>query len=63
MAKPILVVTSRYTREIEDRIDRDYDARRNANEFPFSQPCCFYSVLRVALTKLRNWFERVRGSP
>ena len=37
MAKPILVVTSRYTREIEDRIDRDYDPRRNPNHFPFSQ--------------------------
>ena len=37
MAKPILVVTSRYTKEIEDRIDRDYSARRNANQFPFSQ--------------------------
>jgi lactate dehydrogenase-like 2-hydroxyacid dehydrogenase len=37
MAKPILVVTSRYTREIEDRIDRDYNARRNANQFPFSR--------------------------
>jgi lactate dehydrogenase-like 2-hydroxyacid dehydrogenase len=37
MAKPILVVTSRYTKEIEDRIDRDYNARRNPNQFPFSQ--------------------------
>jgi lactate dehydrogenase-like 2-hydroxyacid dehydrogenase len=37
MAKPILVVTSRYTREIEDRIDRDYNPRRNPNQFPFSQ--------------------------
>ncbi len=37
MAKPILVVTSRYTREIEDRIDRDYNPRRNPNHFPFSQ--------------------------
>jgi lactate dehydrogenase-like 2-hydroxyacid dehydrogenase len=37
MAKPILVVTSRYTKEIEDRIDRDYDARRNPNQFPPSQ--------------------------
>ena len=36
MAKPILVVTSRYTREVEDRIDRDYSARRNPNPFPFS---------------------------
>ena len=135
MAKPILVVTSRYTKEIEDRIDRDYNARRNPNQFPFSQqkllsaaegadalfitpadrldsgffqnvsptvkiiatysvgfehidleaaarreipvaytpvstmkqrptsPCCFCWVLRVALTKLRNWFERERGSP
>jgi lactate dehydrogenase-like 2-hydroxyacid dehydrogenase len=38
MTKPILVVTSRYTKEIEDRIDRDYNARRNPNQFPFSQP-------------------------
>ena len=37
MTKPILVVTSRYPREIEDRIDRDYNARRNPNQFPFSQ--------------------------
>ena len=37
MTKPILVVTSRYTREIEDRIERDYIARRNPNPFPFSQ--------------------------
>ena len=37
MAKRILVVTSRYTREVEDRIDRDYNARRNPNQFPFSQ--------------------------
>jgi lactate dehydrogenase-like 2-hydroxyacid dehydrogenase len=36
MAKPILVVTSRYTKEIEHRIDRDYTARRNPNQFPFS---------------------------
>src|SRR5580698_1346490 len=32
MAKPILVVTSRYTKEIEDRIDRDYNARRNSKQ-------------------------------
>jgi hypothetical protein len=37
MAKPILVVTSRYTKEIEERIDRDFNARRNPNQFPFSQ--------------------------
>ena len=37
MTRPILVVTSRYTKEIEDRIDRDYNARRNPNQFPFSQ--------------------------
>ena len=34
MTKPILVVTSRYTKEIEDRIDRDYKARRNPDQFP-----------------------------
>jgi hypothetical protein len=37
MTKPILLVTSRYTREVEDRIDRDYNARRNPNQFPFSR--------------------------
>jgi len=37
VTKPILVVTSRYTKEIEDRIDRDYNARRNPDPFPFSQ--------------------------
>jgi lactate dehydrogenase-like 2-hydroxyacid dehydrogenase len=37
VTKPILVVTSRYPKEIEDRIDRDYSARRNPNQFPFSQ--------------------------
>src|SRR6266581_3681288 len=37
MTKPILVVTSRYTKEIEERINRDYEARRNPDQFPFSQ--------------------------
>src|SRR6266853_6343289 len=37
MTKPILVVPTRYTREVEDRIDRDYSARRHPNQFPFSQ--------------------------
>jgi lactate dehydrogenase-like 2-hydroxyacid dehydrogenase len=37
MTKPILVVTSRYTKEVEGRIDRDYNTRRNPNQFPFSQ--------------------------
>jgi lactate dehydrogenase-like 2-hydroxyacid dehydrogenase len=37
MAKPILVGTTRYPREVEDRIDRDYNARRNPNQFPFTQ--------------------------
>jgi lactate dehydrogenase-like 2-hydroxyacid dehydrogenase len=35
--KPILVVTSRYPKEVEDRIDRDYSARRNPNQFPLSR--------------------------
>ncbi len=37
MTKPILVVTSRYPKEVEDRIDREYNARRNPNQFPFTQ--------------------------
>ncbi len=130
MTKPILVVTSRHTKEVEDRIDRDYNARRNPNRVPFSQqkllsaaegadalfitpadrldsgffqtvsstlkiivtysvgfehidleaaarrniPVAYtpgvnseatadIAVLRVALTRLRNWFERERGHP
>ena len=35
--KSILVVTSHYTKEVEDRIDRDYNARRNPDQFPFTQ--------------------------
>ena len=37
MTKPILVVTSRYPKPVEDRIDRDYTARRNPNQLGFSQ--------------------------
>jgi lactate dehydrogenase-like 2-hydroxyacid dehydrogenase len=37
MAKAILVVTTRYPKEVEDRIDRDYSVRRNPGPFPFSE--------------------------
>jgi len=37
MTKPILVVTSHYPKEVEDRIDRDYDVRRNPDPFPLGQ--------------------------
>ena len=37
MTKPILVVTSRYPKEVEDRIDRDYTARRNPDQSLFTQ--------------------------
>jgi len=33
---PILVVASQFAKDIEDRIDRDYDPRRNPNTAPFS---------------------------
>jgi lactate dehydrogenase-like 2-hydroxyacid dehydrogenase len=35
--KPILVVASQFPKEVEDRIDRDYDPRRNPNTVPFSR--------------------------
>jgi lactate dehydrogenase-like 2-hydroxyacid dehydrogenase len=35
--KPILVVASQFPEEIEDRIDRDFDPRRNPNAVPFSR--------------------------
>jgi len=41
MTKPILVVTSRYPKDVEDRIDRDYNARRNPNQLPFDQQKLF----------------------
>jgi lactate dehydrogenase-like 2-hydroxyacid dehydrogenase len=37
VTKPILLVTSRYPKQVEDRIDRDYSARRNPHQFPFNQ--------------------------
>ena len=37
MKKPILVVATQFAKEIEDRIDRDYDPRRNPNAVPFHQ--------------------------
>jgi lactate dehydrogenase-like 2-hydroxyacid dehydrogenase len=37
MHKPVLVVTTRFMDEIEARIDRDYDARRNPREMPFTR--------------------------
>jgi lactate dehydrogenase-like 2-hydroxyacid dehydrogenase len=37
MKKPILVVASQFPKEVEDRIDRDYDARRNPNPAPFTR--------------------------
>ena len=37
MKKPILVVASQFPKEVEDRIDRDYDPRRNPNTVPFSR--------------------------
>jgi hypothetical protein len=35
--KPILVVTSQYAKEIKNRIDRDFEARRNPHSAPFSR--------------------------
>src|SRR5580700_5206706 len=35
--KPVLVVTTRVMNEIEARIDRDYDARRNPRQRPFTR--------------------------
>lgn len=37
MKKPILVVASQFANELEDRIDWDYDRRRNPNTAPFRQ--------------------------
>jgi hypothetical protein len=37
MKKPVLVVTTHYIQAVEERIDLNYDARRNPNDAPFSR--------------------------
>jgi len=37
MSKPVLVVTTHHVKEVEERIDLNYDARRNPNEAPFGR--------------------------
>jgi|SRR5208283_2935725 len=37
MSKPVLVVTTHHVKEVEERIDQNYDARRNPNEAPFGR--------------------------
>jgi lactate dehydrogenase-like 2-hydroxyacid dehydrogenase len=37
MKKPILVVASEFPKDVEDRIDRNYEARRNATPLPFTR--------------------------
>ncbi len=37
MKKPVLVVASQFPKEVEDRIDRDYEPRRNPNALPFTR--------------------------
>jgi len=35
--KPILVVASQFPKDVEGRIDREYDARRNTKPLPFNR--------------------------
>jgi hypothetical protein len=37
MNKPVLVVTTHHVKEVEERIDQNYDARRNPSEAPFGR--------------------------
>jgi lactate dehydrogenase-like 2-hydroxyacid dehydrogenase len=37
MSKPVLVVTTQHVQEVEDRINQNYDVRRNPNEAPFGR--------------------------
>jgi lactate dehydrogenase-like 2-hydroxyacid dehydrogenase len=37
MSKPVLVVTTHHVKKVEERIDQNYDARRNPLEAPFSR--------------------------
>ena len=37
MKKPILVVASQFPKEVEDRIDREFEPRRNPNPAPFTR--------------------------
>jgi lactate dehydrogenase-like 2-hydroxyacid dehydrogenase len=44
LIKPILVVTGRFTKDVEERIERDFMPRRNPKEAPFQRE----ELLRVA---------------
>jgi len=44
LTEPILVVTTRYPKEVEERIDRDYNARRNPDQSPLSQQKLLYAA-------------------
>jgi len=37
MSKPVLVVTTQHVKEVEERIDQNYDARRSPNKAPFGR--------------------------
>ena len=44
MRKPVLVVTSRYPKEVEDRIEGDFIARRKPDQVPFSKQELLYAA-------------------
>jgi hypothetical protein len=49
MRKPVLVVTTHHVKEVEKRIDQNYDARRNPNEALFGQQALLAAQKKVAL--------------
>jgi lactate dehydrogenase-like 2-hydroxyacid dehydrogenase len=67
--KPVLVVATHFMDEIEARIDRDYDARRNPHERPFTRDELIEASLRadaLFITPLdrldSDFFKRVSTS-
>jgi len=67
--KPILVVASQFPKEVEDRIDRNYDPRRNPNTLPFSREQLLAAadgsdaIFVTTLDRLgSNFFQRVSPS-
>jgi lactate dehydrogenase-like 2-hydroxyacid dehydrogenase len=66
---PILVVASQSPKEVEDRIDHDYDPRRNPNKLPFSREKLLTAadgadaIFVTTLDRLdSNFFQRVSPS-
>jgi hypothetical protein len=52
--KPILVVAGQFPKEVEERIDRDFEPRRNPNVAPFSKEQLLAAADRADVILMRG---------